>query len=101
MEEEERREWKTRIIQQIVDEQKKSPNSPKSQEIICRIIVLLYKPFIFEALGKNILGMLSQLLQVIEHRVFSKEDPQLQAIISELLQNIKGMEKCQQVQEQS
>jgi hypothetical protein len=57
--------------------------------------VLLYKPFIFEDLGKNILEMLELLLNVIENKVFNFEDNHLTDTIKDLLILLKNIQKCQ------
>ena len=57
--------------------------------------MLLYKPFIFEDLGKNILEMLELLLNVIENQVFNFEDNHLTDTIKDLLILLKNIQKCQ------
>lgn len=44
----------------------KFPNTPKSQSLIIRLVILLYKPYIFKNLGKEIISLLPTFLPVLE-----------------------------------
>ncbi len=46
--------------------------------------MLLYKPFIFDDLGKNILEMLELLLNVIENEIFKFDENYLSESIKDL-----------------